>query len=196
MIKSAWTHVQVTSFICQNRKKCLPAVMLVSTSYRLLPSEPRCSRAPGLPKTLLNMLPIRRAVGVIPLHRSSGSHSAAFLKITNLFLKIANLSPKIAHPKTTPGAITVWYSSKFPLLYSLYVRSYTGTALGPQSGVLVAPFNIRGAKPKFPGRMQNFKTLLLARVRVLRRKSFRSQKGSTAGLKTHGDQGQNAKGRF
>jgi hypothetical protein len=94
------------------------------------------------------------------------------------------------------GAITVWYSSKFPLLYSLYVRSYTGTALGPQSGVLVAPFNIRGAKPKFPGRMQNFKTLLLARVRVLRRKSFRSQKGSTAGLKTHGDQGQNAKGRF
>ena len=94
------------------------------------------------------------------------------------------------------GANTVWYSSKFPLLYSLYVRSYTGTALGPQSGVLVAPFNIRGAKPKFPGRMQNFKTLLLARVRVLRRKSFRSQKGSTAGLKTHGDQGQNAKGRF
>ena len=78
------------------------------------------------------------------------------------------------HP---PGANTVWYSSKFPLLYSLYVRSYTGTALGPQSGVLVAPFNIRGAKPKFPGRMQNFKTLLLARVRVLRRKSFRSQKG-------------------
>jgi hypothetical protein len=33
------------------------------------------------------------------------------------------------------GANTVWYSSKFPLLYSLYVRSYTGTGLGPQSGV-------------------------------------------------------------
>ena len=98
--------------------------------------------------------------------------------------------------KPDDGANTVWYSSKFPLLYSLYVRSYTGTALGPQSGVLVAPFNIRGAKPKFPGRMQNFKALLLARVRVLRRKSFPSQKGSTAGLKTHGDQGQNAKGRF
>ena len=83
--------------------------MLLSTSYRLLSSEPRCSRAPRLLETPLkvvsNMLPIRRAVAVIPPHRSSGSHSAAFLKITNLFLKIANLFPKIAHPKIAPRSM-------------------------------------------------------------------------------------------
>ena len=55
------------------------------------------------------------------------------------------------------GAITVWYSSKFPLLYSLYVRSYTGTALGPQSGVLVAPDDISGSKRIISRRMQVFK---------------------------------------
>ena len=58
---------------------------------------------------------------------------------------------------TQLGAITVWYSSKFPLLYSLYVRSYTGTALGPQSGVLVAPDDISGSKRIISRRMQVFK---------------------------------------